>query len=98
MPNIKLSYFYRDSANYKVFNNVIFFNDQGLDLVSVEDIIKSKLIDQTWFYPGEWHLPDLFSGYFDPNIDPAWHEFESLDYSDEDLLCDIRLSVFLNNI
>jgi len=80
MPNIQFNYRYRDSANYKNFGSVIFSNPQNLTLEYVTDIIKSKLIDETWFYASKWNLPNLFSE-FNPAIDPSWHEFESVEYT-----------------
>ena len=83
MPNIKLNYLYRDSANYKNFNSVIFKNDLSISIEELETLIKSKLIYREWFYADQWKLPELFSSFFDYTIDPTWHEFESLEYSEE---------------
>ena len=86
MPNIKFNYRYRDSANYKKFGFVIFNNPSNIELTELEMLIKSKLIDETWFYAHEWKLPELFSSFFDFKIDPTWHEFESVEYTDETAL------------
>ncbi len=83
MPNIKFNYLYRDSANYKKFGFVIFANLNNMDLVELDALIRSKLIDETFFYSYEWHLPKLFPDTFDPYIDPTWHEFESVEYTSE---------------
>ncbi|HTE00463.1 MAG TPA: hypothetical protein VK668_14315 [Mucilaginibacter sp.] len=83
MPNIKFNYRYRDSANYKNHDFVIFKNDPSLSLKDLEELIKSKLIDETWFYAHEWKLPELFLDSFDFKIDPTWHEFENVEYTDE---------------
>jgi hypothetical protein len=82
MPNIRLSYFYRDSSNYKNFGSVVFANPLNIDLRIVEKHIKSRLIDGCWFYAHPWELPDLrFAAANDS--DPTWHEFESLEYTEE---------------
>jgi hypothetical protein len=83
MPNIKFNYRYRDSANYKNHDFVIFKNDPSISLKELEETIKSKLIDETWFYADEWKLPGLFLSSFDFKIDPAWHEFENVEYTGE---------------
>lgn len=83
MPNIKLNYLYRDSANYKNFNSIIFKNDLSISIDELETLIKSKLIYGEWFYADQWKLPELFSSFFDYKIDPTWHEFESLEYTEE---------------
>ena len=78
MPNIKFNYRYRDGANYKNFGFVIFDNPDGVSIEVVDSIIKSKLIDETWFYADQWHLPELYLTTFDSKRDPTWHEFEVL--------------------
>jgi hypothetical protein len=83
MPNIKFNYLYRDCANYKNFNSIIFKNDLSFSIEELETLIKSKLIDSEWFYADQWKLPELFSSCFDYKIDPTWHEFEGLEYTEE---------------
>ena len=83
MPNIKFSYLYRDDANYKNYGFVVFKNDQSLDIEQLQKLIQCKLIDGTWFYADKWNLPDLFPDTFDHRIDPTWHEFESIQYTNE---------------
>jgi hypothetical protein len=41
------------------------------------------LIYGEWFYANEWKLPELFLEHYDFRIDPTWHEFESIEYTDE---------------
>ncbi|SHN25745.1 hypothetical protein [Mucilaginibacter sp. OK098] len=83
MRNIKFNYLYRDSANYKKYGAVIFANPDNIELSERETLIRSKLIDGQWFYADEWGLPELFGGTFDYRIDPTWHEFEGVEYSNE---------------
>jgi hypothetical protein len=78
MPNIKFNYLYRDSSNYKKFKSVIFSNPDDVELSELEALIKSKLIDETWFYADQWNLPEIFTDIVDFRIDPTWHEFEVL--------------------
>jgi hypothetical protein len=84
MPNIKFNYRYRDRANYKNHSFVIFKNNLSVSIEELELLIKSKLIDETWFYADEWQLPELFLSFFDYKTDPTWHEFESVEYADEE--------------
>jgi hypothetical protein len=86
MPNIKFNYFYRDSANYKKFSYVIFPNPDNIELEELETLIKSKLIYATYFYAIDWKLPELFLSTCDFRDDPTWHEFESIEYTTENLL------------
>jgi hypothetical protein len=81
MPNIKLTYLYRDSSNYKNFGSVVIANPQNIDLNIVKELINSRLIDGCWFYAHEWQLPDL--RFADVNeSDPTWHEFENIEYTE----------------
>lgn len=79
--NIKFSYLYRDGANYKNFNEVVFLNPDGIGLEEIKSIIKKRLVDGCWFIVKDWNLPDLhFKEYpWDNSIDHEWHEFESVE-------------------
>jgi hypothetical protein len=79
MHNILFNYFYRDSGNYKNFSSVIFDNPTGIELSVIEEIIRLKLIDNTWFYAREWGIPNLFFASIDIEADPTWHEFENVE-------------------
>jgi hypothetical protein len=82
MPNVELSYLYRDGGNYKNFGSVVFANPSNIELSMVEKHIKSRLIDGCWFYAHDWRLPAL--RFPDANdSDPTWHEFESLEYTEQ---------------
>jgi hypothetical protein len=79
MPNIKLSYLYRDAANYKNHSFIILNNPTNIELAEIENLIHQKLIDDTWFYVDKWNLPDLHLGKWDNEIDHTWHEFDGFD-------------------
>ena len=82
--NIKFSYCYRDSSNYKKHGFLIFANPMNVELEYMAALIQSKLVDETWFYAKDWLLPDLRSSCFDYDLDPTWHEFESVVYTEEE--------------
>jgi hypothetical protein len=83
MPNIKFSYLYRDSANYKKFDWVTFNNAPSISIEELETLIRSKLIYGEWFYADQWKLPELFLDTFDFKTDPTWHEFESVEWTND---------------
>jgi hypothetical protein len=83
MANIKFSYLYRDSFNYKNYGYAVFANQANTTPEELEVLIRSKLIYGEWFYANEWQVPDLFPASFDPYNDPTWHEFESITVTDE---------------
>ena len=55
----------------------------NINLQEFEDLIKSKLIYDMWFYADRWNLPELFTDYVDFRVDPTWHEFENVEFTDE---------------
>ncbi|MES2428399.1 MAG: hypothetical protein V4560_15570 [Bacteroidota bacterium] len=83
MANIKFSYLYRDSCNYKNYRALIFANPNNVDLDELKNLIKCKLVDYIWFYHDEWQVPNLRFDDWCIEVDPTWHEFESIEYSNE---------------
>lgn len=81
MPNIKFSYLYRDSGNYKYWGAVVFAYSGAYSLVELEAMLRAKLIDGTWFYADAWGLPELFPPCCDFRTEPTWHEFAALNYT-----------------
>jgi len=98
MPNIKFNYLYRDADNYKKFDSIIFENDQSISIEELELLIKSKLIDSEWFYADQWKVQEIFLDTFDYKIDPTWHEFESIEYSDEPTNSVFTLAEFVKTL
>lgn len=98
MPNIKFNYLYRDGGNYKNYSSVIFSNPDNIDLRELEKLIKSKLIYSEWFYVNEWKVPDLHFGTWDNEIDHTFHEFESVEYTDERANAEFGLDEFTTAI
>lgn len=98
MPNIKFSYFYRDGGNYKKFDSVVFANPDNIGLSEIENLIRTKLIDNTWFYADAWGMPELFLETFHWRVDPTWHEYEAVEYTEDDPNLPITLSEFLANV
>lgn len=68
---------------------------EGVDLVELLSLIRSKLIDGAYFYADEWCLPELFTEYIDFRIDPTWHEFEALELTDEPANTPLALTHFI---
>ena len=95
--NIKFSYLYRDGANYKQFNEVVFSNLTNLTLKEIEATFKEKLIDGQWFVAKDWKLLDMhFKKYtWDSKIDHDWHEFEEVGETSEDVTEENNIEDFL---
>lgn len=98
MPNIKFSYLYRDSGNYKNYSHVVFDNPYNIDLKCLELLIKSRLIDGSWFYAERWQLPDLHFNDWNNTLDHTFHEFESIAYTSEAANHSLSLKLFIQLI
>jgi hypothetical protein len=98
MHNIKFSYLYRDGGNYKKYDYVIFANTDNIDLSEIETLIHPKFIGGEWFYADQWGLTELFLETFDFKIDPTWHEFEVIEYTNDAPNAQITLSEFIHAV
>ena len=94
MPNIKLSYLYRDAANYKNFGSVILKENNNFPIHQINALIQSKLIDGRWFYAGQWQLPDLHFNSWDDETDHTFHEFECVEQTNEPANTLLKLAEF----
>lgn len=86
--NLKINYLYRDAGNYKHYGSVIFTNKGNLDMLYMENLLRSKLISGEYFIASEWGFPDL---YFETTTedDHCWHEFLNIEPTNETGLIDI---------
>ena len=84
MPNIKFNYLYRDGGNYKTYGSVVFANPENYSLAELEAAIRARLIDGLWFYTHQWGVPDLHTHPWDNKLDHSFHEFESLEFTEEE--------------
>jgi hypothetical protein len=89
MCHIEFNYLYRDYANYKNHNCIVFSNRENISLEKIKADIESKLIDGCWFYADKWQLPDLHFEKWDREIDHNYHEF-SFVQSTNDAATDVR--------
>lgn len=98
MLNIKFNYLYRDGGNYKNFNSIVFNNTQNIELSTLDDLIRSKLISHHWFYADQWQVPDLHFNAWDHEIDHTFHEFESVEYTNETADTGADIISFINTL
>ena len=95
VQNVQFSYLYRDSGNYKNFGVLIFENTSDITIDDLKNLIKSKLICDTWFYTYQWQLPDLRFPECDYEVNPSWHEFENVEYTDKAINTSKKLAELL---
>jgi hypothetical protein len=97
LVNIKFSYLYRDGANYKQFNQVVFNNPSNLTVEEIAATIKKQLIDSQWFVAKDWGMPDIHFKEFawDSDIDHDWHEFELVEETSQKVMEENSIEDFL---
>lgn len=71
-PNVKFRYMYRDGANYKNRNAVIFSNREGVELSSIEARLRNALLVDDTFVADQVRIPEVFF-YPDFRIDRSDH-------------------------
>lgn len=80
--NINFNYLYRDAGNFKQFGSVIFPNPNNLSVVEVDNILRSRLIDEEYFHHTKFGVPSLF--FKKRNVDDHnWHEYENIEVTDK---------------
>jgi len=85
MNNIKFVYLYRDGANYKSWDDVVFANPDQLILEEIEDILISSFLSDKLFIAHQISVPEKFL-FLDGEItrfDHCYHEFDSVGYCKE---------------
>jgi hypothetical protein len=87
LNNIRFSYLYRDSGNYKLYGDVIFSNQEAVLVVDIESQIRKCLIDGEHFDPIEWDIVPLRFEVYDDELDHDWHEFEKVEETQEAGCC-----------
>jgi hypothetical protein len=75
--NLKFTYLYRDGANYKQYNDIVFTNPFQRSVTEIDTIIKSNLIDGLWFVADDWGLSNKFFEEYTWNneVDYNWLEY-----------------------
>ena len=84
--NILFCYKYRDGANYKQYNEIVFSNPLKRDVIEIELIIREKLIDGLWFVADDWNIANqFFEEYMWNNeVDHNWHELDGIKETEEE--------------
>lgn len=76
--NIKFSYLFRDSGNYKTFGYVVLSNPGGKTPEEFDGELRQYLIDGAYFYPEKIELPLLRN-----SEEGMWHEYEKSEVTEE---------------
>lgn len=81
--SVLFKYLYRDAGNYKLWNELVLTNRNGIDVQDAEKTIRSSLIDGEFFIAEQIAVPVLRFEKHDPDLDHGWHEFHSIMESDD---------------
>ena len=84
--NVKLTYLYRDSGNYKAWGEVVFSNPSNLSVDVIELRLRKALDMGCLFIAHQVQIPEVFLYLHEEVIieDHCFHEFDSVVLSDED--------------
>ncbi len=82
MRNIRITYLYRDAANYKQRNSRVFLNPSNLKPEEVETRLLSYFLPEGTFIADQLGLAELFFETNDQD-DHCLHELEAVEYSDQ---------------
>lgn len=82
IANIKFIYLYRDSANYKSWNDVVFENPDQLPLEEIENNLISDFLPDKLFVANQIFIPEkfLFSEGDFSSFDHCYHEFDHVEF------------------
>lgn len=85
IANIKFVYLYRDGANFKSWNDVVFKNPNQLPLEEIESSLISNFLPDKLFVANQIFIPEKFlflEGDFS-NFDHCYHEFDRVEACEE---------------
>ncbi len=89
---------YRDAGNCKNHGEVIMPNPDNISLIEAIDRLEANLIDDMYFYAHELEVPDLHFPDWDDAYDHSWHEFVSLEETEEAPTAKRTLKEFLSSL
>ncbi|MCB2204814.1 hypothetical protein KQI65_08690 [bacterium] len=81
--NIRFEYMYRDAANYKLRDDVVFANRNNLSVDALTTEIQKGLIDGEFFVAEDVGIPPLKFERYDPDLDHGWHWFSEVSLTDD---------------
>ena len=80
--NIAFDYLYRDAGNYKLYESVVFQNENNVPLIFLQRAIEACFEQRIYFVPETLEIPRLRFRNYDQELDHIWHEFDSISETD----------------
>ena len=86
MPNVKFSYLYRDTGNFKKWADVVFSNPDGVALETTTKALEDAFLQDGLFIARQVRVPEvfLFSRGDATSDDHCFHEFSAAEASLEE--------------
>lgn len=81
--NIAFEYLYRDAANYKNWNTVVFCNRDAVGPDVLDESVRRVLIDHACFVAEEADVPTMYFARHDEELDHGWHEYAGIRETNE---------------
>ena len=83
--NIKFNYLYRDGANFKSWNDVVFANPEKLTLGEIRTRLIASFLPDRLFIAHQISISEnfLFSNGKFTNYDHCYHEFDNVEFCQE---------------
>ncbi|MCB9113308.1 MAG: hypothetical protein H6634_18845 [Anaerolineales bacterium] len=102
MKNVKFVYLYRDGANYKSWNDVIFTNPDHLTSEEIQEKLLSAFLPDKLFIAHQIFVPEQFlflAGEF-TQFDHCYHEFHAIEIVEEESTDSLNRSIkdFLKDV
>lgn len=85
MSNIKFVYLYRDGANYKSWDDIVFTNPDQLDIEEIDNRLNAAFLVDRLFIACQISIPEKFlflDGKF-TRFDHCYHEFDHVEFCKE---------------
>ena len=95
--NLKFEYQYRDAANYKQYNWIVFSNPNKLSIENIDALIRNCLFDREFFNHIDFGIPPLFFEIKNSD-DHDWHEYLNISLTNEAITDERTIDDFLESI
>jgi len=102
MSNIKFVYLYRDGANYKSWDDIVFTNPEQLTLKEIEKRLDTAFLVDKLFIAHQVSVSEKFlflDGKF-TKVDHCYHEYDHVEFCKEKPTDNLNRSIsdFLNDV
>ena len=102
MSNVKFVYLYRDGANYKSWDDIVFVNSEQQTLEEIENRLAAAFLVDRLFIAHQVSIPEkfLFLDWKFTKVDHCYHEYDHVEFCKEKPTDNLNRSIsdFLNDV